>query len=172
MYIQTRIKRKRNILEVNSLSRFSEVLTSLMEKNSINDAALADRVDVNRSTVARWRSGTRSPKLDKLPEIASVFHVNPKLFIDEAAIQESNLKVEINNTFDQLNNVGQKRVVSFAQLQLEQQKQPEKIKELYPKTLAAHADDPDRVYTDDELNELEQYLDGVIDKHNQKHPKK
>ncbi|MET1374834.1 helix-turn-helix transcriptional regulator, partial [Staphylococcus aureus] len=54
------------------MSSFSSNLERLMNKRDMSDSELAELVDVNRTTVTRWRKGIRSPKLDKLPEIANV----------------------------------------------------------------------------------------------------
>ncbi len=60
-----------------NMSSFSSNLERLMNKRDMSDSELAELVDVNRTTVTRWRKGIRSPKLDKLPEIANVFELNP-----------------------------------------------------------------------------------------------
>lgn len=59
------------------MSSFSSNLERLMNKRDMSDSELAELVDVNRTTVTRWRKGIRSPKLDKLPEIANVLELNP-----------------------------------------------------------------------------------------------
>lgn len=73
------------------MSIFSEKLTELMTKNNITDAQLAQDLNVSRTTILRWRSGERNPKLPKVKEIAEYFNVNPKVFVDTELI--SNVKM-------------------------------------------------------------------------------
>lgn len=47
------------------MSVFSDKLSELMDKRGVSDAKLADDLNVNRTTVLRWRSGERNPKLPK-----------------------------------------------------------------------------------------------------------
>lgn len=66
------------------MTSFSSNLERLMNKRDMSDSDLAKLVDVNRTTVTRWRKGIRSPKLDKLPEIANVFGVEPLDLINDS----------------------------------------------------------------------------------------
>ncbi|WP_234016546.1 helix-turn-helix domain-containing protein [Staphylococcus simulans] len=66
------------------MTSFSSNLERLMNKRDMSDSDLANLVDVNRTTVTRWRKGIRSPKLDKLPEIANVFGVEPLDLINDS----------------------------------------------------------------------------------------
>lgn len=81
----------------------------------MSDDKLAEAVNVNRTTVSRWRSGERSPKLEKLPEIASIFNVNPQVFIGE------NDSLSIEPIFSQLTIENKKEVISFAEKKLNRQ---------------------------------------------------
>ena len=65
------------------MSIFSERLAELMEQQKINDTKLAEDLSVSRTTVLRWRTGERSPKLPKLKEIANYFNVSPKEFVED-----------------------------------------------------------------------------------------
>lgn len=60
---------------------FSKKLTELMERDKINDENLGEMLNVNRTTISRWRSGARSPKLLKLEEIAKIFNVDTSVFV-------------------------------------------------------------------------------------------
>lgn len=64
------------------MSIFSIKLSELMDQQKINDTQLAEKLNVSRTTVLRWRSGERSPKLGKMNEIAAFFGVSPKVFVD------------------------------------------------------------------------------------------
>ncbi|MCE5737770.1 helix-turn-helix transcriptional regulator [Staphylococcus pseudintermedius] len=101
------------------MTSFSSNLERLMNKRDMSDSDLATLVDVNRTTVTRWRKGIRSPKLDKLPEIANVFGVEPLDLISESNIQE--VIAKINDVSSQLTPPRQKRVLDFANEQLNEQ---------------------------------------------------
>lgn len=84
------------------MSKFSDVLSKLMKQYDIGDSELAERVDVNRTTVNRWKTGERSPKIEKLPEIAKVFHTTPSAFVSPDIL--SNDEKNILPIYNQLKN--------------------------------------------------------------------
>lgn len=71
------------------MSVFSDKLSELMDKRGVSDAKLADDLNVNRTTVLRWRSGERNPKLPKMKEIADYFGVSPKVFVENSLLSNS-----------------------------------------------------------------------------------
>lgn len=99
-------------------NNFSNVLSNLMSKFDMNDDQLASKVDVNRTTVTRWRKGIRSPKLDKLPEIAQVFNVDPKFLVSG---KSESADIEIITLYKKLSASRKEKVYSFAKRQLAQQ---------------------------------------------------
>lgn len=101
------------------MSSFSSNLERLMNKRDMSDSELAELVDVNRTTVTRWRKGIRSPKLDKLPEIANVFGVKPLDLIHD--MDDSKIIEEIHNVSSQLTPPRQKNVLNYANEQLDEQ---------------------------------------------------
>ncbi|WP_151505743.1 helix-turn-helix domain-containing protein, partial [Staphylococcus aureus] len=101
------------------MSSFSSNLERLMNKRDMSDSELAELVDVNRTTVTRWRKGIRSPKLDKLPEIANVFGVKPLDLIHD--MDDSKIIEEIHNVSSQLTPPRQSNVLKYATNQLEEQ---------------------------------------------------
>ncbi|UXU56542.1 helix-turn-helix domain-containing protein [Staphylococcus agnetis] len=101
------------------MTSFSSNLERLMNRKDMSDSDLAALVDVNRTTVTRWRKGIRSPKLDKLPEIANVFGVEPLDLISESNNQD--IIVKINDVSSQLTPPRQQNVLNYAHGQLEEQ---------------------------------------------------
>ncbi|MCI2771276.1 helix-turn-helix transcriptional regulator [Staphylococcus lugdunensis] len=99
------------------MTSFSTNLERLMNQKDMNDSDLADLVDVNRTTVTRWRKGIRSPKLDKLPEIANVFGVEPLDLINDSTINDT--LSEIDKISSQLTLSRQNNVLEFANNQLD-----------------------------------------------------
>ncbi|SDN92050.1 Phage repressor protein C, contains Cro/C1-type HTH and peptisase s24 domains [Enterococcus faecalis] len=101
------------------MSVFSNKLTELMKKRDISDEELATLVNVNRTTVTRWRTGERSPKMEKLPEISAVFNVDPRIFVGEEPTTTT--LTQITDTSAKLDESRQKIVLSTAERQLEEQ---------------------------------------------------
>lgn len=91
------------------MSIFSNKLSELMKSYNLSDEQLAELVDVNRTTVTRWRTGERSPKMEKLPEIAQVFKVDPRIFVGE----ETN-DLDVLPVYNLLNNENKNLVYAFA----------------------------------------------------------
>ncbi|MCF1614665.1 MAG: XRE family transcriptional regulator [Tetragenococcus koreensis] len=98
------------------MSVFSDKLDQLMQQRDMSNEELGELVNVNRTTIARWRSGSRSPKMEKLPEIASIFNVDPRIFVGEYESPKS-----INNIYNQLNPNRQVKVYNYAQHELSEQ---------------------------------------------------
>lgn len=72
---------------------FQQTFERLKTQSGLTDAEIARRLDVNRSTVSRWKDGTISPPLSKIKEIANLFGVSPLEFIDDS-VEEN----EVRNT--------------------------------------------------------------------------
>ena len=97
------------------MSVFSRELDKLMNAFDMSNEKLGELVGVNRTTVSRWRSGERSPKLEKLPEIAAVFNVDTRVFVGEDKISS------IETIYNQLEPQRQAKVYDFASYQLKEQ---------------------------------------------------
>ena len=61
---------------------FSALFNKLCEDSDKNNSELAELLDADKATIGRWRTGERSPKLSKLPEIAKLFNVDIKIFAE------------------------------------------------------------------------------------------
>ncbi|MBC2368135.1 helix-turn-helix transcriptional regulator [Listeria booriae] len=68
------------------MNYFAKRLSELMDKNHTTDSELADKLEVSRTTVLRWRTGERSPKLSKISSIAEYFNVPPTYFLYQEPI--------------------------------------------------------------------------------------
>jgi phage repressor protein C with HTH and peptisase S24 domain len=108
-----------------------------MKKFDLTDIDLANKVNVNRTTVTRWRTGIRSPKLEKLPEIASVFNADPRIFISNEDEKETteNMSDKLMQVFNQLESPRQKRVYNFANNQLAEQNNVVRLEDAAPRYL-------------------------------------
>ena len=104
------------------MSVFSEELNKLLIRFDMSNEELGEKVGVNRTTISRWRSGERSPKIEKLPEIARIFNVDPRIFVGEMPEQ----KKSIESIYNQLDQPRKTKVYNFAEYQLrEQNKKPQ-----------------------------------------------
>lgn len=119
-----------------NMSSFSSNLERLMNKRDMSDSELAELVDVNRTTVTRWRKGIRSPKLDKLPEIANVFGVKPLDLIHD--MDDSKIIEEIHNISSQLTPPRQSNVLNYANSQLDEQNKVTSIDEYKESKLVSY----------------------------------
>lgn len=55
---------------------FAQRLQQMMQRNQITKFKLSKHLDVSPSTVTNWLTGLSLPKIDKIRQIASLFHVS------------------------------------------------------------------------------------------------
>ena len=113
------------------MSVFSHKLAKLMLEYNLDDEKLGKRLGVNRTTIARWRTGVRSPAMKKLPDIADIFGVSPDFFIIETAGEGGAVATPevflaekeqvLLNSFNRLSPLNQDSVISFTEQRLEEQ---------------------------------------------------
>lgn len=60
---------------------FRRMFTTLLHQTKCSESKLAKKLKVYPSTIASWKSGSISPNIRQLKEIAEIFHVNPLVFI-------------------------------------------------------------------------------------------
>lgn len=48
------------------------IIQNLRNKNNFTQEQLANKLNVDRSTIAKWETGEAMPRADKLPEIAKI----------------------------------------------------------------------------------------------------
>lgn len=137
------------------MSIFSDKLSYLMKQNDMSDETLADLIGVNRTTISRWRTGERSPKMEKLPEIATIFNVDPRIFVGEMPTND------ISTIYNQLHKDRQETVYKVAEQQLKEQNNVVEFPSKESSTeddLAAHLIDPNRVASPEEIAFLKSHL--------------
>ena len=71
------------------LGNFSETLRSLRTENNISQQQLADKLFVDRSTVAGWETGRRVPDIPTLKLIAELFNIEFSQLISDESIETS-----------------------------------------------------------------------------------
>lgn len=70
---------------------FSETLKRLRMSKNLSQQQLADMLNVNRSTVARWETDSRVPTLDTVLKIADFFNVDLNEFIIADEVENINI---------------------------------------------------------------------------------
>ena len=138
------------------------------KKLGYNADYIAEKLGVSRSTVFRYEKGD----IEKLPteileQLAVILQTSPGYLMG----WEENNGEELLNYFQQLNDSRQSIVLDFTKLQLKQQQKlvsyPEQENNI--DTLAAHRVDEDHISSPEEIEELEGFLDDLIEKENRKH---
>ncbi|EPI04652.1 DNA-binding helix-turn-helix protein [Enterococcus faecalis 13-SD-W-01] len=128
---------------------------------------VGDLVGVGKSTVRKWENGMiENMGRDKIVALSKALNISPLdiLGMDEHSLPQS----DISSIYNQLDERRQKRVYNFAEIELQKQ-QKNKITSIESKkteseeihTLAAHSVDPDHIHTEEEIEELESYLDDL-----------
>lgn len=148
---------------------FSSNLKYLREKFNMEQIDLAKALGrKSSSSISEWESGKYTPKLGVLNEIAKIFKVN----LDDLMSTDLSSKKEekILTIYDKLNDSRKENVLNYALFQLSEQEQAQNVvsmkkpSESKIENWAAHAKDEQRVYSDEELENARNYLDGIISK--------
>jgi repressor LexA len=146
------------------------VIKQLRRQKGLTQRELSRITGLSQNAISNHENQNRSLDEKDIHTYAQALGTTPQEMFNLVS-SEDNMKSDLIFTFDQLDTERQKRVIGFAHLQLDQQRQPSNVKELYPDTLAAHADDIDHEYTPEELKHNIDFLDEQIDKYNRKHKK-
>lgn len=88
------------------MNKFSQNIYKLRIEMKLTQEDVADRLDVSRQTISNWESGSVSPTIDKVNELAKLYNVTidelvdvekPKIEIESSTIIQSllNQTVEI-----------------------------------------------------------------------------
>lgn len=143
-----------------------------MDKFGVDRKKLSTDLDIKYTTLTDWLKAKTYPRIDKIELLANYFNISKSDLVEEASS-------DISSIYNQLDERRQKRVYNFAQTQLQEQ-QENKISPMESKksdseeihTLAAHSSDPDHVHTDEEIAELEAYLDELDKEYDKKQAKR
>ncbi|HIB1817606.1 TPA: helix-turn-helix domain-containing protein, partial [Enterococcus faecalis] len=143
---------------------FAQRLKNLREKRNLTQTELAEMLGYkNYTTVSKWESGDSLPRGKELKLLAEIFNISTDYMLGI----EKNIKPvsSIEETYNQLEPERQKIVYDTAKEQLAQQnKTSNNVVNINKKkydTLAAHSPDPDKVFTDEEKLNINQFLDKV-----------
>lgn len=66
----------------------SKNIKYLRKKTRLDQQQLADKLNVSRSTLTCWENGIRTPKINKIVEIANFFDVNMDIIYKDLSKEE------------------------------------------------------------------------------------
>ncbi|EMF0041874.1 helix-turn-helix domain-containing protein [Enterococcus hirae] len=152
-------------------------ISLLRKKFGLTQEDLANKLGFSKQTISNWETGLKTPRMGAIQKIADLFNVS-KSFIIEGVEEAPSASIE--KIYNQLSPPRQQKVYNFAKQELKEQQEQNKAvipiekeeknsDEIY--TLAAHSDDPDKTYTDEEISEIEAFLDKVKADYDKKHNK-
>lgn len=104
--------------------KISERLKSLRLESGKTQKEVAQELDILTEAYRRWENGRSNPKKDSLEKLAKVFTVSVSYLLGETNIRSSN---RIYNIMEQLSEPRQENTINYAESQLEQQKEDNKI---------------------------------------------
>ena len=133
-------------------------IQSLRNKHRLTQEDLALKLGVSKQTISNWETGLKTPRMGAIEKLSNLFNVS-KSFIIEG--KEDNHE-GILAIYEQLDDSRKNEVIDFAKFKLIEQKKSQ----IY--TLAAHSDDPNRIVSDDDLNNINSVLDEMDRKFDKK----
>lgn len=156
-----------------------------MDKKGIDRRKLSNDLNISYTTLTDWIKAKTYPRIDKIELLANYFSISKADLVEKQLSKDNSILSLINETSSQLSPPRQQKVYDFATKELEEQKQEqakndktpvipiesnkEDSDEIY--TFAAHSDAPDKTYTDEEISEIEAFLDEVKADYDKKHNK-
>lgn len=110
---------------------FAQRLNELLKKNSITQSELAQKMGVSKSSVNGWCKGTAYPRIEKIIDLSTIFHVDPfvliagkepdiilvdaEKFAQAMEKKEPPLLKQIAKSFNKLNKKGQEKAASYVE---------------------------------------------------------
>lgn len=111
---------------------FAERLREARKTAKLSQEALAKRIGRTKSTISRWESGERNPKMFEMVELEKILGIPAEtLLYGKEEIKETTLS-EINRVSSQLEEPRQKVVLNTASSQLKEQKAIKREKQMLP----------------------------------------
>lgn len=150
------------------MNSFAERLNQALSQKGISQAELSRRTGIGRNSISDYLKAKYEAKQDNLLLLANALDVNEAWLMGLDVEME---KANITSIYNQLNLDRQKKVLKFAKQELVDQNKkvityPDKNE---PTTLAAHRVDESHISSPEEIEELEGFLDDLIEKENRKH---
>lgn len=165
-------------MEVENLSKYiGGKIKFYRNEKKLTQEELAKKLGTKKATISNYETGYRSPQQDMLFELAKVLEISINDLFPQTSVDENN---SIEKIYNQLSPPRKEKVYNIAKQELKEQQEQNKpvipiekeknsSDEIY--TFAAHSDDPDKTYTDEEISEIEAFLDQVKADYDKKHNK-
>ncbi len=84
---------------------FSKNLQFLRKEKHLTQSELANKINVDQTTIGRWEDGNREPTIGNVANIAEVFNVSIPDLLDKDLSKEDNTYDETDILFDKYKNV-------------------------------------------------------------------
>lgn len=138
---------------------FSKNLKYLRESRNMEQLELAKKLGKkSSSTISEWENGKYTPRIGVLNDIAEIFNISiSDLMNSDLSTSDNSIDIEHAKLFSKLNHDRKMNVHSFARKELMKQDSildPANDSD----TLAAHLVDPEKEFTDQEIDDLKEYL--------------
>ncbi len=110
---------------------FAERLKEARKAANLSQQALADKIGRTKSTISRWESGERNPKMFEMVELENILGIQARdLMFGEQEITDTILP-KISQVSSELTKPRQEKVLNFATAQLDEQKlEQDKVKQI------------------------------------------
>lgn len=143
---------------MNANEVFPNRLKTLRLEKNLSLEELANKVGTTKVTLSRYESGKRSPNIGLVSDLANFFNVDIQWL---AGLDDpSSNKNELINLFNKLSTERQNDVIKYTEEQLSEQNKIIPIK--IPKddgVMAAHDNESGRVYSAEENEAIEDFLE-------------
>lgn len=124
---------------------FGQMIDYFRNENSLTMEELGRRLGKNKSSISRWISGERYPKIEEIEEIAKYFNTDV-----ETLIFGFNTKInDITSIYNQLTTTRQERVYNYAEEQLNEQNGQIKEDNIVPIVYGRQSAAGSMIYVDD-----------------------
>lgn len=133
-------------------------IQSLRNKYRMTQEDLASKLGVSKQTVSNWETGLKTPRMGAIQKLSNLFNVSKSFIIEGKQDNQEGLLA----IYDQLDDSRKNEVIDFAKFKLVEQNRSQIF------TLAAHSDDPDKIVSDDDLNNINSALDEMDRKFDKK----
>lgn len=119
---------------------------------------LASKLGVSKQTISNWETGLKTPRMGAIQKLSELFNVSKSFIIEGKQDNQDGLLA----IYDQLDDARKNEVIDFAKFKLVEQNRSQIF------TLAAHSDDPNKIVSDDDLNNINSALDEMDRKFDKK----
>ncbi|MDG4965821.1 helix-turn-helix domain-containing protein [Lactococcus lactis] len=107
---------------MNTKIMFPSMVNYYRKLNNLTMEELANKVNKTKSTISKWESGQRSPKIYEIEEIAKLFGVDPHIMMFGFDYKETDEIISKTvNIMSDLKKDRQEKVLNFTEIQLAEQ---------------------------------------------------